>query len=141
MSSLTSRLFLYLFIIINYICTMKYILIILSLLILSSCEQEDSIDDKKFLDIYTEVLIARESTTDREKGTEEVNKVLAEHGMTEPEFRKTYLELSKEDPKRLGRLIDSIRNHTSEVIRKIDSVDNAKLEMEKDTNSATQPKE
>lgn len=117
---------------------MNYILILLSLLLLSACEQENSIDDEKFLDIYTEVLIARESTTNREKGTEEVNKVLAEHGMTEPEFRKTYLELSKEDPKRLGRLIDSIRNHTSEVIRKIDSVDNAKLEMEKDTNTATQ---
>lgn len=138
MSSMTSRLFLFQFIIINYICTMKYIIIAISIITLFSCEENNKIEDSKFLDIYTEVLIARESTTDREKGTEEVNKVLAEHGMTEPEFRKTYLELSKEDPKRLGRLIDSIRNHTSEVIREIDSVDNAKLEMEKDTNSTTQ---
>src|SRR6056300_815133 len=109
---------------------MKYVLILISIILFSSCEQEKKMSDEKFLDIYTEVLIARESTTDREEGTRKVNKVLEKHSMTEPDFRKTYLELSKDDPKRLGRLIDSVKNHTSEVIREIDSVENAKLEME-----------
>lgn len=118
---------------------MKYILILISIIILTSCEQEKHISDEKFLDIYTEVLIARESTTDREKGTKEVNKVLAKYGMTEPEFRQVMIDISQKEPKRLGRLIDSIRNHTSEVIREIDSVENAKLKMEQDTNATTEP--
>lgn len=106
---------------------------------MSSCEQETKISDEKFLDIYTEVFIARESTTDREKGTEEVNKVLAKYGMTEPEFRQIMIDISQKDPKRLGRLIDSVRNYTSEVIRGIDSVENANLKMEQDTNATTDP--
>lgn len=106
---------------------------------MSSCEQETKISDEKFLDIYTEVFIARESTTDREKGTEEVNKVLAKYGMTEPEFRQIMIDISQKNPKRLGRLIDSVRNYTSEVIRGIDSVENANLKMEQDTNATTEP--
>lgn len=116
---------------------MKKILLIFSLVLVYACTEESNISEKKFIQVYQEVLLARESTADIEKGTSSVNEVFAKYNISEPEFREMYMKLSSEDPKRLAEMIDSIRVYTEVEIRKIDSVQKAS-EMEKDTNSTTQ---
>jgi|APTNR8051073442_1049403.scaffolds.fasta_scaffold14374_4 hypothetical protein len=115
---------------------MKKIILILSLVLVFACNNEDGMSDEKFIQIYQEVLVARESTVDREKGTSKVNEVFEKYNISEPEFRKLYLKMASENPKRLAELLDSIRIQTEVEIRSIDSIRKAS-EMKKDTNSAT----
>lgn len=114
---------------------MKKIIFILSLVLVFACSEDEGMSDEKFIQIYQEVLVARESSADREVGTSKVNEVFAKYDISEPEFRKMYLKMSSEKPKRLAEMMDSIRIQTEVEIRKIDSTKKA-LEMEKDTNSA-----
>ncbi len=109
---------------------------ILSLVLVFACSEDGSMTDEKFIQIYQEVLVARESTVDREAGTSRVNEVFAKYNISEPEFRQMYLKMSSEKPKRLAEMMDSIRIQTEVEIRKIDSTKKAS-EMEKDTNSTT----
>lgn len=102
-----------------------------------ACSEENGISEEKFIQIYKEVLLARESTVDREEGTSNVNEVFAKYNISEPEFRGMYMKLSSENPQRLAEIIDSIRIYTEVEIREIDSLEKAS-EMEKDTNSPTQ---
>ncbi|GEM_PF-1502744 len=115
---------------------MKKIILILSLVLVFACNDEEGMSDEKFIQIYKEVLVARESTADREAGTSKVNEVFAKYNISEPEFRKMFLKMSSEKPKRLAEMMDSIRIQTEVGIRNIDSTRRA-LEMKKDTNSAT----
>jgi len=116
---------------------MKKIILILSLVLVFACNDESKTSEEKFIQVYQEVLLARESTADREEGTSNVNEVFAKYNISEPEFREMFMKLSSDNPKRLAEMIDSIRIYTEVEIRKIDSVEKA-LEMEKDTNSPTQ---
>ena len=118
---------------------MKKIIFIFILLVLFSCSKDQSISEEKFIKVYEEVLIARESTDDTATGTEKVNEVFAKYHITEPQFRQMFEKLSADNPKRLAEMIDSVRLRTEVDIRKIDSVSKAS-EMEKDTNSPTQSK-
>jgi hypothetical protein len=117
---------------------MKKLILILSLVLVFACNEDEGMSDEKFIQIYQEVLVARESTADREAGTSRVNEVFAKYNISEPEFRKMFLKMSSEKPKRLAEMMDSIRIKTEVKIRKIDSTKKAS-EMEKDTNSATNP--
>lgn len=113
---------------------MKKIILILSLVFVFACSDDGGMTDEKFIQIYQEVLVARESTADREAGTSKVNEVFAKYNISEPEFRQMYLKMSSEKPKRLAEMMDSIRIQTEVEIRKIDST-KKESEMEKDTNS------
>ncbi|MER3328873.1 MAG: hypothetical protein RIF34_04785 [Candidatus Kapaibacterium sp.] len=113
---------------------MKKIILILSLVLVFACSEDGGMTDEKFIQIYQEVLIARESTADREAGTSKVNEVFEKYNISEPEFRQMYMKMSSENPKRLAEMMDSIRIHTEVEIRKIDSTKKA-LEVEKDSNS------
>lgn len=116
---------------------MKKTLFILSLIMLFACSQESDVSEEKFVQIYKEILIARESTSDTEKATSNVNEVFEKYNMSESQFREMFMKLSAEDPKRLTEMIDSVRIFTEIEIKKIDSL-KGKSEMEKDTNSPTQ---
>lgn len=116
---------------------MKKTLIILSLVMLFACSEESEVSQEKFVQIYKEILIARESTSDVEKGTSNVNEVFDKYNISESQFRKMFMKLSAENPKRLTEMIDSVRIYTEVEIKRIDSL-NGKSQMEKDTNSPTQ---
>lgn len=116
---------------------MKKTLIIFSLIMLFACSQESDVSQEKFVQIYKEILIARESTSDTEKGTSNVNEVFEKYNISESQFRDMFMKLSAEDPKRLTEMIDSVRIYTEVEIKKIDSL-NGKSKMEKDTNTSTQ---
>lgn len=118
---------------------MKKMIFILSLVVFFACGEESKLNDEKFIQVYKEILIARESTPDVQAGTEKVMQILANHGMSEPEFRKMYMKLSSEKPKRLAEMIDSIRHETEVEIHKIDSVRKAS-KMEVDTDTTANPK-
>lgn len=118
---------------------MKKIILILSLVFVFACSDDGGMTDEKFIQIYQEVLVARESTADRDAGTSRVNEVFAKYNISEPEFRQMYLKMSSEKPKRLAEMMDSIRIQTEVEIRKIDSTKHAS-EMEVDTSSATNAK-
>ena len=115
---------------------MKKIILILSLVLVFACSEDEGMSDEKFIQIYQEVLVARESTADREAGTSKVNEVFAKYNISEPEFRRMYLKMASDKPKRLAEMMDSIRIQTEVEIGKIDSTKKV-LEMEQDTNSAT----
>ena len=115
---------------------MKKIILILSLVLVFACSEDEGMSDEKFIQIYQEVLVARESTADREAGTSKVNEVFAKYNISEPEFRRMYLKMASDKPKRLAEMMDSIRIQTEVEIGKIDSTEKM-LEMEQDTNSAT----
>lgn len=108
---------------------------ILSLVLVFACSDDGAMTDEKFIQIYQEVLVARESTSDREVGTTRVNEVFTKYNISEPEFQKIYLKMASEKPKRLAEMLDSIRIQTEIQIRNIDSTKKAS-EMEKDTSSA-----
>ncbi|MFA7326012.1 MAG: hypothetical protein WC121_05055 [Candidatus Kapaibacterium sp.] len=115
---------------------MKKIIMILSLVLVFACSDDGGMTDEKFIQIYQEVLVARESTVDREAGTSKVNEVFEKYNISEPEFQKIFFKMAKEKPKRLAEMMDSIRIQTEVQIRNIDSTKKAS-EMEKDTNSAS----
>ena len=115
---------------------MKKIIMILSLALVFACSDDGGMTDEKFIQIYQEVLVARESTVDREAGTSKVNEVFEKYNISEPEFRQMYLKMSSEKPKRLAEMLDSIRIQTEVEIRNIDSTRKAS-EMEKKTDSTT----
>ena len=118
---------------------MKKIILILSLAFVLACSDDGSMTDEKFIQIYQEVLVARESSADREAGTTKVNEVFAKYNISEPEFQKIFFKMAKEKPKRLAEMMDSIRIQTEVEIRKIDSTKHAS-EVEVDTSSATNAK-
>ena len=117
---------------------MKKLYLVLIFTLFFACSQEEGkITEGEFIEIYREVLVARESVSDRDEGTSKVNEVFEKHNITEPEFRKYYEGLMKENPRRLAIILDSIRNLTLKEIKEIDSTINAQLEVEKDTSSTT----
>jgi hypothetical protein len=118
---------------------MKKLILIFCLLMAFSCGDGGQVPEHKFIQIYKEVLIARESTQDREAGTQKVMAIFAKHNISEPEFRKMYMKLSEENPKKLAEMIDSIRHQTEIEIRQIDSTRKVS-EMEKDTNTTAKTK-
>ncbi len=91
---------------------MKKIIILLLVLFAVSCSKEDKSTDK-FLNVYKEILIVREQTSDNEVATKQINSILKKNGYTENQFRAEFMELSKDKEKFL-RLLDSIRIKASQ---------------------------
>jgi rubrerythrin len=97
---------------------MKYILIILlSLSItLTSCGSSD--DKEKLLNVYKQILIARNSEQDSLKANEAVQKVLKKNGYTELQFRKEIFQMASSEKDFLP-MIDSLRNYVKDEQKRI----------------------
>jgi hypothetical protein len=91
---------------------MKKILIILIAIAAISCSTKDNGTDK-FLNVYKEILIVREQTSDNEIATKKINSILEKNGYSEAEFREEFMKLSQDKEKFL-KLLDSIRIKASQ---------------------------
>lgn len=91
---------------------MKKILFLLIFIFAVSCSTKDD-STEKFLNVYKEILIVREQTSDNEKASSQINTILKKNGYTETKFREEFMELSKDREKFL-KLLDSIRTKASQ---------------------------
>ncbi len=80
---------------------------IVSVFFLASCGA-DRAEEEKFLQIYREILIAREQIADSLKANQRVAEILEKNGYDEPRFRQTFFEFAK-DKKRFTEMLDSLR--------------------------------
>lgn len=84
-----------------------YILLISS--IIFSCSENKNEFDERFLNAYSEVLIARESISEKSKADSAVAAILSTYNYSEPEFRKEF-EVRIKEPQKFMKTLDSIRN-------------------------------
>ena len=75
-------------------------------LLTTGCGESASID-KSLVDVYTDVVIARESTLDTVQAKDDVRAALARHGYTQERF-ETALRKAGEDPTTFRALYDSV---------------------------------
>jgi hypothetical protein len=78
--------------------------LILCSIVVASCSN----DDERFVDAYTDVLVARAVETDSVRADSSVMKALARYGYTEAEFRREFFDRARE-PIQLRELVDSAR--------------------------------
>lgn len=121
------RLFLYI---------MKTLIIALLAFIFISCGESENSSKQEFIDIYKEILIAREKAPDREAGNLKVQEILQEHEYSEPQFREEYTKYYKENPKEFAEILDSLRRIAMEKVKTIDSLEKAS-EMESESDTTT----
>lgn len=74
----------------------------------NSCNNDNEIDPK-ILNLYKEILIARETNLDNNLANQEVANIFKKYKMTEKEFRFEMQSMSKDNDKFM-KLIDSVRN-------------------------------
>lgn len=103
----------------------KSILLIVSLMILNSCdwfsETWDTVwesDKDRFIETYTEILVVRGKYSDTAKANTEVRKVLEKHDYTEYEFRQQYFNLAN-DREQFLAIIDTARQRAKDELLKL----------------------
>lgn len=85
----------------------KFLVSIILVFAFISCDSSN-IDEKKFIDTYREILIARETIADSALANIKVDSIISVNGYTSISFREVFFELAK-DRKSFGNLIDSVR--------------------------------
>ncbi|MBM2813757.1 MAG: hypothetical protein HW421_519 [Ignavibacteria bacterium] len=85
---------------------MKYLIAFFTILILVSCSE--SKEQEKFLNVYREILIARDSYLDSIKASKEILKIYTKYGFTAETFKKKYFEYAANHQEFI-RMIDSLR--------------------------------
>jgi hypothetical protein len=91
---------------------MKKILFLLIIIFAVSCSKKDD-STEKFLNVYKEIVIVREQTSENEAATKQINLILEKNGYTESEFRNEFMKQSQDKVKFL-KLLDSIRIKASQ---------------------------
>lgn len=81
------------------------------LLSATACNDTSTIDTK-LVDVYTDVVIARESTVDSVQAQADVRAALARHGYTQERFEQE-LRAAGEDPTTFRSLYDSVSTRIS----------------------------
>jgi hypothetical protein len=114
----------------------RVIVYLIVVLLLSSCDWfsetwEDlwSEDNERFIQAYTEILIARSRYKDTSKANKEVNKIFEKFDYTEEEFRDQYFLLAKNRDHFLI-IIDSARSRAKDELVKLQATDLKKQEKE-----------
>ena len=79
----------------------------LALMLLTAACSESSSIDSSLVDVYTDVVIARESTLDTMQAQADVRAALARHGYTQERF-ETELRKAGDDPATFRALYDSV---------------------------------
>ena len=90
-------------------------LILSSIFVLSSCDYFRS-DSEKFAQAYRRVLINRELHSDSITAHRNMLKILDEEGYNIDEFRRTYMELAKENPDEFMKMLDTMRSSIAKEI-------------------------
>lgn len=104
--------------------TFYLIFFIFAAFILVGCSNSDN--KEKLLNVYKEVLIAREKFQDSLQANQEVQKVLRKNGYSEIQFRNEIFKLA-ESEKDFLQTIDSLRNYAKfEQKRILDSLNKKK---------------
>jgi hypothetical protein len=94
---------------------MKKNIILFLLLVITLCTacNEAKVDEKKFYDLYTEILIVRQQNSDTAIANPLVNELFAKNNYTKEQFKADFEELAK-DPNTFAHKIDSIRQVVDE---------------------------
>ncbi|MFP4370311.1 MAG: hypothetical protein ACLFR2_12095 [Candidatus Kapaibacterium sp.] len=100
----------------KYKHNMKIIITVVILFAALSCSTEKT--ERKFVEVYKDIIIAREMISDSTKANKVVDSILNSHGMNEAEFRQKYFELSS-DRKKFVKMIDSARALANKEIERI----------------------
>lgn len=85
---------------------LKY-LFLLFVIIFTACSDEEA-EKREFLEIYKDILVAREMYADSARGNEEVALIFKKHNYNEPKFRELYFSLAK-DRNAFMAIIDTAR--------------------------------
>lgn len=111
---------------------MKFIklFLILAVTLIVACSETD-VNVDRFSDTYMEILIAREKYQDSLRANKEVKKIMEEHGYTEPEFRRDYFTLAKNNRKLFIEITDSLHREIEKMEIKADSIEKSKRLKEK----------
>lgn len=97
----------------------KFMLISISLFFLLSCNSEDKRFDE-FFDVYKDILIAREFSTDSTIAKLSIDSILTNRDLSEKQFRNLMFELMEDREKffnRMQGLRDSIKGLKDSLIK------------------------
>ncbi|MBU3740693.1 MAG: hypothetical protein FGM24_00245 [Candidatus Kapabacteria bacterium] len=90
---------------------LRPIISMVCLLAVSACSDKPTVDPK-LVDVYTDVVIARESTVDSIQAQSKVRAALVQHGYTQERFEQE-LRAAGEDPTTFRMLYDSVSTRIS----------------------------
>lgn len=97
----------------------------------SACTKSWTQEDERFVQAYTEILIAREQfANDSAQANKRVHGALSQYGFSEGVFRSRFNELSR-NPEKLRQLLDSARNRARRIAE-----EEGKKELERQNKSA-----
>ncbi|MCX7909178.1 MAG: hypothetical protein N2560_06655 [Ignavibacteria bacterium] len=88
-----------------------------SIVFLFACQKEKySSEEKKFMKLYKEILIARYTIEDSAKANEKVMEILKRNGFSFREFLDFSWELRSKDVKKFQEMLDSIKNEAAKEV-------------------------
>jgi len=89
--------------------------LIITFLILPGCDKKNTIDDNKMVLIYTDILIAQDTSSVENINVDSLRTmVLNRHQISEDEYRKT-IEYYNEDRERWENFFDRVTKHIEEL--------------------------
>lgn len=96
---------------------MKAYAYVLATLLLVSCKKPDLVDEKTFIDCYSQILIIKSSVSDSTEAATQVQQVLAGAHITKEQMQEQ-LKLYADDPDRYRRVLAGINDK----LRALDSL-------------------
>jgi hypothetical protein len=86
-----------------------FILFVISIGILGCSKDRFSGDEREFMSIYKQILLARYTIEDSVRANKKVTQILKDNGYNFQSFLKLFWELKNKDPKKFAEMMDTIK--------------------------------
>ncbi len=86
-----------------------FILFAISIGILGCSKDKFSNDEREFMSIYKQILLARYTIEDSVRANKKVTQILKDNGYNLQSFLKLFWELRNRDPKKFAEIMDTIK--------------------------------
>lgn len=94
-----------------------FIFIIVSFIGVGCSKDKFSGDEREFMSIYKQILLARYTIEDSIRANKKVTQILKDNGYNLQSFLKLFWELKNKDPKKFAEIMDTIKKQAlSEVL-------------------------
>lgn len=84
------------------------LILLISLLMFACSKEKYSSDEKKFIEIYKQILITRYTVTDSTLAAKQINKLLKNNGLNIRSFYELFWEIKKKDNQKFVEMMDTI---------------------------------
>lgn len=82
-----------------------------------ACSDNWSAKDEQFAKVYTEIVVARERFPEKKEADDKVAEILQQNGFSEDSFKQKFMEIGKENPEKLRRMVDSAHSNAARIIQ------------------------